>query len=235
MSRLKGTSGARSSPSRLSHLDPRWGRELLVSNISRIQDPARLQQNYLGFIICGSAMLDAARNDDHFDRSQLHNPISELDATRTRQTRNISQHRRDGAIATAIRVAVAAGLCSVAGLLGGLFRGRRWLSCDLLLGFFYGMDQQTAQGTVLIMGGAQCRVGIFALSATLRRRSAHGRDHRRVGFDWYPAARLATGLDPHVLRLAFALFLATIAATVAYHTWRGGARLKQGRYKPGGG
>ena len=96
-------------------------------------------------------MLDAARNDDHFDRSQLHNPISELDATRTRQTRNISQHRRDGAIATAIRVAVAAGLCSVAGLLGGLFRGRRWLSCDLLLGFFYGMDQQTAQGTVLIM------------------------------------------------------------------------------------
>ena len=228
MSRLKGTSGARSSPSRLSHLDPRWGRELLVSNISRIQDPARLQQNYLGFIICGSAMLDAARNDDHFDRSQLHNPISELDATRTRQTRNISQHRRDGAIATAIRVAVAAGLCSVAGLLGGLFRGRRWLSCDLLLGFFYGMDQQTAQGTVLIMGGAQCRVGIFALSATLRRRSAHGRDHRRVGFDWYPAARLATGLDPHVLRLAFALFLATIAATVAYQTWRGAVRVEGG-------
>jgi len=105
----------------------------------------------------------------------------------------------------------------------------------LLLGFFYGMDQQTAQGTVLIMGGAQCRVGIFALSATLRRRSAHGRDHRRVGFDWYPAARLATGLDPHVLRLAFALFLATIAVTVAYHTWRGGARLKQSRCKPGGG
>ena len=59
------------------------------------------------------------------------------------------------------------------------------------------------------------------------------RDHRQVAFDWYPAARLATGLDPHVLRLAFALFLATIAATVAYHTWRGGARLKQGRCKPG--
>jgi hypothetical protein len=70
--------------------------ELLVSNISRIQDPGRLQQNYLGFIICGSAMLDAARNDDHFDRST--NPISELDAIRTRQTRNISQHPRDGAI-----------------------------------------------------------------------------------------------------------------------------------------
>ena len=45
---------------------------------------------------------------------------------------------------------------------------------------------------------------------------------------------MATGLDPHVLPLAFALFLATIAATFAYRTWRGGARLKQGRCKPGG-
>jgi uncharacterized membrane protein YfcA len=43
----------------------------------------------------------------------------------------------------------------------------------------------------------------------------------------YPTARLATGLDPHVLRLAFAVFLATIAATVAYHTWRG-ARVAAG-------
>jgi len=36
---------------------------------------------------------------------------------------------------------------------------------------------------------------------------------------------LATGFDPHALRLAFAVFLATIAATVAYNTWRGSARL----------
>jgi uncharacterized protein len=51
----------------------------------------------------------------------------------------------------------------------------------------------------------------------------------------YPTARLATGLDPHVLRLTFALFLATIAATVAYQ--RGGVvrGLRQGRRKPGGG
>jgi len=44
----------------------------------------------------------------------------------------------------------------------------------------------------------------------------------------YPAARLATGLDPHVLRLAFALFLATIAATIGYHTWRGAVRVGVG-------
>ena len=42
----------------------------------------------------------------------------------------------------------------------------------------------------------------------------------------YPTARLATALDPHVLRLAFAVLLAVIAATVAYHTWRGGARVE---------
>src|SRR5246127_2821607 len=45
----------------------------------------------------------------------------------------------------------------------------------------------------------------------------------------YPTARLATGLDPHVLRLAFAVFLAATAGTVAYQTWRGGARVGRGR------
>src|SRR6516164_369103 len=39
---------------------------------------------------------------------------------------------------------------------------------------------------------------------------------------------MATGLDPHVLRLAFAVFLAMIAVIVAYHTWRGGARVAAG-------
>ena len=98
-----------------------------------------------------------------------------------------------------------------------------------LLGFFYGMDQQTAQGTVLIMVVPNV---VWAFS----------RYQRRFGVDLrmavtiagsalianYPTARLATGIDPHVLRLAFALFLATIAAIVAYHTWRGAARVKGG-------
>ena len=44
----------------------------------------------------------------------------------------------------------------------------------------------------------------------------------------YPMARLATGLDPYVLRLAFALFLATIAATEAYHRWRGASKVEGG-------
>ena len=106
--------------------------------------------------------------------------------------------------------------------------GRRWLSRDPPVGVFLRHGSANRAGHRPDNGGTECRVGIFALSATLRRRSAHGRDHRRVGFDWYPAARLATGLDPHVLRLAFALFLAAIAATVAYYTWHGGSRVEAG-------
>ena len=54
-------------------------------------------------------------------------------------------------IATAIHVAAAAGLGGMAGLLGGLFGVGGDFLVIPLLGFFYGMDQQTVQGTVLIM------------------------------------------------------------------------------------
>ena len=45
----------------------------------------------------------------------------------------------------------------------------------------------------------------------------------------YPTARFTTSLDPHVLRLSFAVFLATTAGLVGYRTWRGGARGERGR------
>jgi uncharacterized protein len=132
-------------------------------------------------------------------------------------------------IATAIRVAAAASLGGMAGLLGGLFGVGGGFLVIPLLGFFYGMDQQTAQGTVLVM------VVPNVLWAFSRYRRRFGIDLRMAAaiagsalIATYPTARLATGLDPHVLRLAFAVFLATIAATVAYHTWRGGVRVKAG-------
>jgi uncharacterized protein len=132
-------------------------------------------------------------------------------------------------IATAIRVAAAAGLGGVAGLLGGLFGVGGGFLVIPLLGFFYGMDQQTAQGTVLIMVVPNV---VWAFSRYRRRFGVDLRMAATIAgsalIATYPAARLATGLDPHVLRLAFALFLATIAATVGYHTWRGGARVEAG-------
>src|SRR6201993_819966 len=128
-------------------------------------------------------------------------------------------------MATAIHVAAAAGLGGMAGLLGGLFGVGGGFLVIPLLGFFYGMDQQTAQGTALIMVVPNV---LWAFS----------RYQRRFGLDLriaaaiagsaliasYPTARFTTGLDPRVLRLAFAIFLATTAGTVAYRTWRGGAR-----------
>jgi hypothetical protein len=54
-------------------------------------------------------------------------------------------------IAGAIQIAAAAGLGGMAGLLGGLFGVGGGFLVIPLLGFFYGMDQQTAQGTALIM------------------------------------------------------------------------------------
>src|SRR6516162_4742948 len=125
-------------------------------------------------------------------------------------------------IATAIHVAAAAGLGGIAGLLGGLFGVGGGFLVIPLLGFFYGMDQQTAQGTVLIMVVPNV---VWAFSGCRRRFGVDLRMAATIAgsalIATYPTVRLATGLDPHVLRLAFAVFLAAIAATVAYHTWRG--------------
>jgi uncharacterized membrane protein YfcA len=132
-------------------------------------------------------------------------------------------------IATAIYVATAAGLGGIAGLLGGLFGVGGGFLVIPLLGFFYGMDQQTAQGTVLIM------VVPNVLWAFSRYRRRFGIDLRMAAaiagsalIATYPTARLATGIDPHVLRVAFAVFLSAIAATVAYHTWLGVMRVGVG-------
>src|SRR4029077_7410533 len=132
-------------------------------------------------------------------------------------------------IATAIRIAAAAGLGGVAGLLGGLFGVGGGFLVIPLLGFFYGMDQQTAQGTALIMVVPNV---VWAFSRYQRRFSVDLRMAAAIAgavlFATYPTPYLGTGLDPHVLRLSFAVFLATTAGAVAYGTWRGSARGERG-------
>lgn len=138
-------------------------------------------------------------------------------------------------IATAIHVAAAAGLGGMAGLLGGLFGVGGGFLVIPLLGFFYGMDQQTAQGTALIMVVPNV---LWAFSRYQRRFGVDLRMAAAIAgsalIATYPTARFATGLDPHVLRLSFAVFLATTAGTVAYRTWRGGARVERGRRRAWG-
>src|ERR1700730_14740048 len=132
-------------------------------------------------------------------------------------------------IRTAIHVAAAAGLGGVACLLGGVFAVGGGFLLIPLLGFFYGMDQQTAQGTALIMVVPNV---VWAVSRYQRRFSIDLRIATTIAgsalIAAYPTARLATGLDPHVLRLSFAVFLATTAGTVAFRTWRGGGRGERG-------
>jgi hypothetical protein len=89
----------------------------------------------------------------------------------------------DRMIATTIRVATAAGLGGIAGLLGGLFGVGGGFLVIPPVGVFLWHGSANRAGHRPDNGGTECRVGIFALSATLRRRSAHGGHHPRVGFD----------------------------------------------------
>jgi uncharacterized membrane protein YfcA len=96
-------------------------------------------------------------------------------------------------IATAIRIAAAAGLGGMAGLLGGLFGVGGGFLVIPLLGFFYGIDQQTSQGTVLIM------VVMFRDLAT-RATGAHfeiGVSWRLTASHWQKSAATMCGGTEH--------------------------------------
>jgi uncharacterized protein len=125
-------------------------------------------------------------------------------------------------ISDALQLLTATALGAACGALGGLFGVGGGVIAIPFLGMLYGLDQQVAQGTVLVMVVPNVLLGFW-----------HYR--RRVGVDLrmaaaialaslaatYPVARFATGLDPHRLRLAFAAFLVGLSALVAYRTWRG--------------
>jgi hypothetical protein len=113
-------------------------------------------------------------------------------------------------------------LGAACGGLGGLFGVGGGVIAIPILGMLYALDQQAAQGTVLVM------VVPNVLLAFWRYRTRFGIDLRMAAaialaalLATYPMARFATGLDPHALRLAFAAFLVGLSGIIAWRIWRG--------------
>ena len=115
--------------------------------------------------------------------------------------------------ASAILATVALG--AAIGGVGGLFGIGGGLIAIPVLGLVWGFDQQIAQGTALVMVVPNVflgwwryrrRVGVDLRTALVLAATATAATH--------VAARFATGLDPFVLRLGFAGFLAAIALLV---------------------
>lgn len=120
------------------------------------------------------------------------------------------------------QAAAMAGLGAAIGIVGGLFGIGGGIIAIPVLGIFYGFHQQLAQGTALVMAMPNVWLAFW------RYRQRFGLDLRMAGalagaavIATYPVARLATGLNPHGLRLAFSAFLIVLSAVVAYRTRRG--------------
>lgn len=104
------------------------------------------------------------------------------------------------------------GLGALLGFAGGMLGIGGGLIAIPLLGYFYGMNQHLAQGTALVMIAPNVLIGF------LRYRQRHHFELRGVMLmclfstlaAWL-AAKMATGMDAHQLRLAFAVFLVVLA------------------------
>lgn len=109
-------------------------------------------------------------------------------------------------------VALGAGI----GVVGGVFGIGGGAVAIPVLGLLCGLDQQTAQGTALVMIVPNVLLSFW-------RYRQRGRVDLRIAamlagcalISTYPAARLATEINPSALRLGFAAFLAAFAAIIA--------------------
>jgi uncharacterized membrane protein YfcA len=126
-------------------------------------------------------------------------------------------------VAAMAEMLAAAALGMAGGVVGGLFGIGGGVLMIPVLGLLYGLDQQVAQGTTLVMVVPNV---LFALYRYRQRVGVDLRIAATLGLSalvaTYPAARVATGLDPHDLRLAFAGFLLVLSAIVAWRSRRDG-------------
>ena len=124
-------------------------------------------------------------------------------------------------LGTGLAIATAAALGAISGTLGGVFGIGGGVIAIPLLGILFDLHQQAAQGTTLLMVVPNVVYGFWQyrrrFGVDLRMAAAIG---GAALLSTYPVARLATGLDPHALRLAFAVFLALLAVLIASRTVR---------------
>jgi uncharacterized membrane protein YfcA len=108
-------------------------------------------------------------------------------------------------------------LGGVLGAFGGLFGIGGGLIAIPVLGFLYGMDQQLAQGTALVMIVPNVVIGFWRYKQRnkIELRSALLMAIPAV-FTTYFAARFATAIEARSLHLSFALFMALLAL---YYLW----------------
>jgi uncharacterized membrane protein YfcA len=116
------------------------------------------------------------------------------------------------------------------GLLGGLFGIGGGLIAIAILGLAFGMDQQHAQGTSLVMIVPTVLIGLYQY---WRRGGMDGRIVALMALtaaaSTYVFARIAVTLPSAPLRRGYALFLVALAIYYmwrAYADWRGGAERK---------
>lgn len=115
-------------------------------------------------------------------------------------------------------------LGSVLGALGGLLGIGGGIIAIPVLALFFGMDQQMAQGTALVMITPNVLLGFW------RYRQRNPFPLRTAGIvglatllATWPAARLAVLMNPHVLSVCFAAFLIVLAV---YFLWGTRATLR---------
>ncbi|KWR79473.1 sulfite exporter TauE/SafE family protein [Cupriavidus sp. IDO] len=110
------------------------------------------------------------------------------------------------------------GLGGLLGAVGGLFGIGGGLIAIPALGLLYGMDQQLAQGTALVMIAPNVLIGFWQYR---RRADIALRTALVLGLSavlaTYVSAKLATAMDAQLLRRIFAIFMIGLAL---YFLWR---------------
>jgi uncharacterized membrane protein YfcA len=110
------------------------------------------------------------------------------------------------------------------GLLGGLFGIGGGIVAIPILGLAFGMSQQVAQGTALVMVVPNVAIGLWRYyqKRSLNVRYAVTLALSAIPFT-YAAARVATGLPSHPLRIAFAIFTFVVALYVLWKSFAAGS------------